>query len=270
MPESTRRWSWGRSLFRGSKKKLKTTTASDQPQRLFPQWAELPQDLQVRVLSFLATAPYEDPKQDSHEATLTASWPLVCHQWNQTLSRSPALWSLCLERCVAQQPVWQRARQECHVRAKGIRSAAEAEEAPLVMGSRHPQSCYQELLCRYIRSELPVFVMPFRDRNRVIPVGYSYVLFLFEPRYQFMVRGLLATKERTGDKMYFVHAHGDCREQATALLVEVRNCLHETPRTGYNGYTVSLRVAGQVQLERLWVRPKTGSLRMAQVRRLSC
>lgn len=207
---------------------------------------QLSDDIQWHILSFVATAPYENLQQQHREedasGMVTSSIAKVSKSFFN-FTRSSILWELALRRAVLNNVLW--------------RSAAEITQPEWERSSRQVdyKELYQHVVQEHLRFTGPVFVMGFQDSSN-IPGDFD--IYLYERRYRIMMSRLLKLEHLETARealaaiqspVYFLHAYqGLCGKRPPALLVEVRRCwMH---RDG--SYSVSLHVAARTYLEKIW------------------
>jgi hypothetical protein len=259
----------------------------------FPQFSELTDDMQILILSFVATAPYECPSaaastcsttrilSEAAEPTLAGGGlPAVSRKFREYCRNSSLLWETILERAVRTQSVWKIAVETVDLNwkrrllpaAKQAEQQQQDEDDDKVVGAtttRSDGNCallrfYQKVCSEQILFTGPVFFMGMQG---AIPSRYD--LFLFEPRYRLMMETLLAQHPVTArhghpiePPVYFLHAHAGLNNNngngnsPPALLVRVQEC-----RMLPDGScSVTLVTKWFARLERVWVLPNSGHL----------
>jgi hypothetical protein len=238
-------------MFRRSKQLSIMTTAP--PSQTFPQFSQLTDDMQILILSFVATAPYERPSvsgasrtteslvsEAPAEPTLAGGGlPAVSRKFRDYCRNSSLLWETILERAVQTQsvwkiavetvdPNWQRrllpaAQHQPEQQQQDDDDEDEVVGATTAATTRSDGSnCallrfYKQVCSEHILFTGPVFFMGMQG---AIPTQYD--LFLFEPRYRLMMDTLLAQHPiaaRHGDliepPVYFLHAYAGLNTNTT-------------------------------------------------------
>ena len=236
--------------------------------RKFELFCDLTDELQFHVLSFVAEAPCERIHRGGKSTSMVKTLPLVSKKVSQLVT-SNAMWKIAFERVIQSDKMWKQA----------------AAKAALDLEAFDPTTRYRQAYEKVYKDEIsftgPVFVMSLGED----PPPKMYSLYLFEPRYRYMITQLLdahrawvdrvaESPEEAGPEppMYFLHAHNGFgnrassgRSRETALLVQLVRC-SGTPRGHYD---VTLQVDAIVRLEHYWVAPNTGHLFYARGRRIA-
>ena len=122
---------------------------------------------------------------------------------------------------------------------------------------------YRNVVNKYIRFTAPVFHMP-----NYIRLGHEFRLHFFEPRYRLLIAEVMQnwpessksggaiTADRNGKFPSFIHANNNhLTAKSQALIVHVRQAhIHPSGRAD-----VLLVPVAHVQIEKVWIRPNTGS-----------
>jgi hypothetical protein len=235
----------------------------------FGCFSELSDEIQMNVMSFVGDAPFENLHEGENASMLTDALPLVSRKFCKFAS-SNTLWEMALRRAIQSENVWRRA----------------ASNASIDLDRIDPQMNRRELYKNLYDQEIaftgPVFVMGMDEDS----IPEMYTLYLFEPRYRYMIQQLLIQSQKWNERaaessedvgpappMYFLHAHrglgsrgatSSSDQNETALLVQIVRCLGMP--TGH--YDVTLQVDAIVRIERFWVEPNTGHLFYAHGRRV--
>lgn len=228
--------------------------------RQFIYFSHLQDELQLAILSFVATAPFEkDPTvASSPESTLTHTLPLVSKKFNTQYSNTNLFWRDAIVRQVKfhEPKLWTEALKnlisQCGSDGKPVARKISFEgggvdgEAPpshaaalslveqtFLMLSHEPgpisyKHLYERVLNEQLRFVGPVFIMA-----GDVVLGQSYGLHLFENRYRYMIRSIMSQQklQRSGSNakknapVYFIHANrGNVRRSEMAVLVQVLHC----------------------------------------------
>jgi hypothetical protein len=266
------------------------------PGMRFDAWNDLSDEIQLLILSFVATAPFESlqissPSDDSAitdaghgrctrsrsksnknnippkdaEGTLVSVFPLVSRKFNVYFSKHETFWRMAWNRVCQHDNVWNKANQRWHRRPENTSSNTN-EMAPSV--SNHRQ-LYQQVFQQEVCFSGPVFLCHMQwDRN---PHAYMEFM-LFEPRYIFMLHELLDHRPEHAwdgqpltEPCLFVHAYQDLQgPHPVALLVHVHQCQRRMRGEAY----VRLLPVAKLRVVQLWEKPRTGHLYYAQGMRI--
>jgi hypothetical protein len=197
--------------------------------RSFPQFSQLTDDMQILILSFVATAPYECPSASGAAAASTSTrtellvsdtapaeptmagggLPAVSRKFRDYCRNSSLLWETILERAIQTQsvwkiavetvdPNWQRrllptAQQPPEQQQQDENDGDEVVGATTIATTRSDgNTCALLRFYKQVCSEQILFRGPcfFMGMSGAIPSRYD--LFLFEPRYRLMMDTLLA------------------------------------------------------------------------------
>jgi hypothetical protein len=222
---------------------------------LFPYLSD---DLKMTILSFVATAPLENPLAQNYcpdedgdatilgtgkGPTLTCALPLVSHKF-RTFSQHDLYWKPALMRQVQQEPLlWKTALS--HIISSGSISLLDASNATECVveqafavqrqayqdqsvGAYGYKQFYQYVVSQYIRiASIPVYHHP-----GPVQLGEPYQLALSSPTYLYMIHQLLLKEEsheaRHGApisrSVYFVHANRDLAPTSPATVVRIQSC----------------------------------------------
>lgn len=245
----------------------------------FPLFLNLQDDLQAKILSFVADAPFEskalDNKPPAAISSLTHTLPCVNRQFHM-MSTSDAFWKAALLRMVQREPsLWKTALEKlCESEENGNGGGGDDDEAALealieraqdhlLATRRSYKALYEIVVNEYLRFKGPVFIM----RSQAI-LGEIYGLHFFEPRYRLLIAEVMQNQPesaknggRIPNPVYFLHANRGTLDPATpALLVKVVQC----EIYGDGRADVLLLPVQYVWMERSWVRPNSGRLYYAQ------
>jgi hypothetical protein len=222
----------------------------------FTFFPTLQDELQLAILSFVTTAPFEkDPTvASSPESMLTHTLPLVskkfhtqyCNSnllWRDAIVRQlryhePQLWkdalrNLISQCCSEEKPVARKENEESelpdHAAALGLVEQT-FQALSQDVGPISYKYLYERVLNEQLRFVGPVFVMA-----GDVVLGQSFGLHMFENRYRYMIRSIMSQQklQRRGNKngetknapVYFIHANrGNVRRSEMAVLVQVIHC----------------------------------------------
>ena len=247
-------------LRRGSKSKEESPRLT-----AFHQFSMLHEDLQILILSFVASAPFEDPQKRSPVAHVL---PYVSKQV-RAMCQSNYLWEMALERLVKKEPsLWVQGLLKLYACDSSspniVRLVHEGLQEP---GYMH---LFRLVVERYLRFTRPVFMM-----SGVVRLGEPFGLRFFEPRYRLLILQVMEgftvddpsgyVYPRNGEYPTFCYAHvAPFAPRSPACLVEVRQCTIRTDGTAL----VMLMPVAFVWMETLWEAPNTGRLHFAQCLRM--
>jgi hypothetical protein len=274
-----------------------TTTKTAQSQT-FPHFSQLTDDMQILILSFVATAPYECPSaagastgstreilvSEEAEPTLTGGGlPAVSRKFRDYCRNSSLLWETILERAVRTQSVWKVAVETVdpswqrrllpNIQQPEQQQPDEDEDdvastTATANITRSDGNCALLRFYRQVCSEQILFTGPvfFMGMQGAIPSRYD--LFLFEPRYRLMMHTLLAEHPATarhGDPIeppvYFLHAYAGLNNNGNGHsppALLVR--VQECRMLPDGSCSVTLVTKWFTHLERVWVLPNSGHL----------
>jgi hypothetical protein len=247
-----------KALFQSKKTHVSIMSATETEEPLsvktFPQFMQLTDDMQIHILSFVATAPYECPSASGAAAsgstadlkvseapaapTLTGGGlPAVSRKFRDYCRNSSLLWETILERAVQTQsvwkiavetvdPNWQRRLLPAHAAQQQQDGDTGDDEDDVVSATstttRSDGNCALLKFYKQVCSEQILFTGPvfFMGMQGMIPSRYD--LFLFEPRYRLMMDTLLAqhpVAARRGNHIdppvYFLHAYAGLNTNTT-------------------------------------------------------
>jgi hypothetical protein len=216
---------------------------------LFPYLSD---DLKMAILSFVATAPLENPlaqnyypDEDSDATilgtgkgpTLTCALPLVSHKFRtfsqhalmRQVQQEPLLWKTALSHIISSGSISSLETAnatECVVE-QAFAVQRQAYQAQSV-GAYGYKQFYQHVVSQYIRiASIPVYHHP-----GPLQLGEPYQIALSSPTYLYMIHQLLLKGEsheaRHGApisrSIYFVHANRDLAPTSPATIVRIQSC----------------------------------------------
>lgn len=229
------------------------------PQKFFPQFSFLHEDLAVNIISFVADVPLENPHAGS---TVTGVLPLVCKQFNQ-FCKSDFVWQTALKRLRTKDPcLWDEGL--LRLLPHGQQAADNlVDQLHQLLGVDY-KSIFRRVVDTYIRFTGPVFYM-----TGVVRMGHAFGLHFFEPRYRVLIaevlrdwpasarRGVPISANLEGRFPTFIYAHmAPLAPTTPACLVQVRECVIH----GDGSADVMLEPVSYVWLERVWERANSGRL----------
>jgi hypothetical protein len=251
----------------------------------FPQFAQLTDDMQILILSFVVRAPYECPSSATTATELSSvaeptlvggGLPAVSRKFRDYCRTSSLLWETVLQRAVRTQAVWKIAVE--HVDPDWQRRLLQHPE-PEPNTTARPgggNNCSLMRFYRQVCTEQILFTGPVFCMGMQGAIPSRYELFLFEPRYRIMMQRLLdhhpVTARHGGaiePPVHFLHAfaglhinenndngNSNNNSSSPALLVQVQEC-----RMLPDGScAVTLVPTWFTRLERVWVLPHSGHL----------
>ena len=254
----------------------------------FPQFAELNEDIQQIIISFIADAPYEfelprSRQYQYRQATLTTTLPFVNKKF-YGLSNLDSFWREALLRQLANEErdhVWKAGLRRMLPLDHPIEEGANLlEEVRNHLGDAITyKDIYRKIFSRHLKFEAPMFLMPCS-----VKLGEMYGLHLFEPRYRIMIRNLMNACEnpraaRSGEPIragatrdgllqppYLIHfcLPQHLRPGAMACLIQVVWCRTYEQETA----DVQLMPIAWVRLDRVWCRQDQGDLFYAKATRV--
>lgn len=251
----------------------------------FHSFPNLPDELKLYILSFVAQVSWDTSNSEQRCSTLTHVFPLVSHEFHH-LARSDYLWQTTLANLVETEPtLWSSAVlklcEDCDDEETTLDKEQELYSLPpqeLVTLAHsitnEPGYCrlYRMILARYMRFTSPIFCMT----DRRVQLGTPISLHFFEPRYRLLIQMVMEgypQEFRDGRSITtkqlpsFVYAHEPPFDvNSKACLVEVHRCHIDEDDGRAN---VLLMPVSFVRMERVWERPNTGNLYFAQCLRLS-
>jgi len=149
------------------------------PQRIFPQFSELHEDLMINILSYIADVPFEVSPHSMPRSTVTGVLPLVCRQFND-FCKSTYFWRSALERLrVKDSYLWEEGLQR-------MIPTGTPHDAPL-SENEDCKALFRRIVDGYIKFSGPVFYMTGRVR-----IGQAFGLHFFEPRYRLLIQEVMA------------------------------------------------------------------------------
>jgi len=183
----------------------------------FPQFTTLSDDLQLHILQFVATAPYEilpqrtivqqDGSTSSNndtrqKPTLTMVFPRVSRSFGR-MARSSRLWEAALQRAMQRNAVWKSAVANATHGSNSTNNSIQRTSpsllgpgavAVLTVPNDDFQTFYQHTAQTHIQFTGPVFLMSFSpgDTNNTVALPVDYDLYFFERRYRLMMQQLLS------------------------------------------------------------------------------
>lgn len=251
------------------------------PSKELDRFEVLGDDAVLSIFSFIGHAPLELVASNPGASELTQSLPEVSKFW-RTTSAHDCLWKPAILRQLQREPsLWTEGLLKMvHKKQRAWNFVFQDNETPesfldRVRGALSNASCkkiYRHVVSKHIRQVLPVFYMA----GHVL-LGGSYRLHMFEPRYRLLVHELLkgypeeAKKgglTSSGDRPapIFIHANRHPFGAASpACLVQLVRC-NISPRDGTAD--VMLLPIAYIWLEKIWIRPNSGSLHYAQCIRM--
>lgn len=260
------------------------------PSQTFPQFSQLTDDMQILILSFVATAPYECPSASATssateilseapaEPTMAGGGlPAVSRKFRDYCRNSSLLWETILERAVQTQSVWKTAVEtvDPNWQRRLLAASQQPEQmqhdedeigGPTTATTAIPRldgnNCALLRFYKQVCSEQILFIGPVFLMGMQGAIPSRYDLFLFEPRYRLMMDTLLAqhpVAARHGDPIdppvYFLHAHADLnRNNGNNSSPPVLLVQVQKCRMLPNGScSVSLVTKWFTRVERVWV-----------------
>lgn len=237
-----------------------TNTSKNKNTGTFHLFVHLTDDVQFLIFTFVAEAPFEKVEAARSDSSLVDTLPLVSRKFS-SFANDNQVWKMALSRAIASDDIWRRASTTTSIKWKDNQKSF--------------REVYRNIYQQEIEFTGPVFILGMDQE----PIPEMYTLYLFEPRYRFMVHQLLRTyhewealpREEAGEAppMQFLHAHKGLGQnmhyrKKDALLVRIVRCAELL--SGH--FDVTLHVDALVRMDRVWVEPNTGHLYHAAGRKI--
>ena len=240
----------------------------------FSLFLDLQKELQVRILSYVASAPFE---QENYTSPLTHVLPMVSRQFRDYCNELEIFWQDALIRLIARDPeVWRCGLLQVSG-GSNENDEASAEELieHAVASTAQVDSC-KSLLKQIVAARIwfsgPIFYM-----NGAYQMGEPIRLHFFEPRYRRLIRDVMANwppEARSGERIepidgempkFVLVDDNVIQTMMPAFLVQVEHCV--VYRDGRAD--VFLVPVEMVELHRFCVLPDSGHLYYGECRRVS-